>query len=246
MPSPFPGMDPYLEDPNGSNDFHVEMIVGIRAALNQDLRPGYYARIDERVYRSGPDDPGQGIFSAPPGWDIATTRFLDDQVREAYLKLIDTSNRRIVTVIELLKPMNKVVGACGLESFREHRNRILKSSKHWVEIDLLRQGYSLMPRERIPAHEYLVHISLSHRRPEGLVWPIRLSERLPVIPIPLRGKDETVPLDLQTVLEVAFDRADYDRDIDYTKEPIPPLSREWAEWADRLLREKGLRPPTAP
>jgi hypothetical protein len=237
-------MDPYLEHPNQSNDFHLEMIVGIRAALNQDLRPGYYAHIDERVDRSGPDDPGQGIFVAPPGWAGAITR-LDQHVHEGYLKVIDTSNRRIVTVIELLKPMNKVVGACGLESFRENRDRVMKSSRHWVEIDLLREGHSLMPREKLPDHEYLVFVSPSHRRPDGLFWPIRLSERLPVIPIPLRGKHETVPLDLQAVLEVAYDRARYELDIDYTKEPVPPLSEEWREWADRLLRGKGLRPPTA-
>jgi hypothetical protein len=234
-------MDPYLENPDGSNDFHVEMIVGIRAALNQHLRPGYYARIAERVYRSGLDDPGQGIFAAPPSRAVTLARF-DDQIHEGYLKVIDSSNRRVVTVIELLKPMNKVVGACGLESFREHRHRVLRSSKHRVEIDLLRQGYSFMSCEKLPDHEYLVLVSLSHRRPDGLVWTIRLSERLPVIPIPLRGKDESIPLDLQAVLGVAYDRARYDLDIDYTREPIPPLSEEWRGWADRWLREKGLRP----
>jgi hypothetical protein len=237
-------MDPYLEEPDSSNDFHIEMIVGIRAALNRDLRPGFYARIDERVYHSGPDDPGQSIFVPPRGWPITATRF-DDQVHEAYLKVIDTTNRRVVTVIELLKPINKVVGACGLESFRENRDRVMKASKHWVEIDLLRQGYSLIPREKIADHEYLVFVSPSHRRPDSLFWPIRLSERLPVIPIPLRGKDETIPLDLQAVLDVAYDRARYDLDLEYTKEPIPPLSEEWRAWADRVLREKGLRPPAA-
>ncbi len=76
-----------------------------------------------------------------------------------------------------------------------------------------------------------------------MLWPIRLSQRLPVIQIPLRPKDGDTPLDLQAVLDTAYDRAGYARGIDYKKEPVPPLSKEWKEWADRLLREKGLRPP---
>jgi hypothetical protein len=85
--------------------------------------------------------------------------------------------------------------------------------------------------------------STRDRRPKSLVWPIRLSQRLPVIPIPLQPGDDDSPLDLQALLEVAYRRARYDRVIDYTQEPVPPLTREWKEWADRLLREKGLRPP---
>ncbi len=63
-----------------------------------------------------------------------------------------------------------------------------------------------------------------------------------MIQVPLRAKESTT-LDLQVVLDAAYDRARYGRLIDYTSEPVPPLSKEWKEWADRLLREEGLRPP---
>src|SRR5262249_18247634 len=148
----FPGMDPYLENPIGSNDFHLEMITGIRAALNQHLPSGYYARIDERVYRSGPDDPGRSVLVGPLDPTIPVT-LMDDRIHDSYLKVIDTLHRRVVTVIELPKPVNKVVGSCGLESFRENRDRTMRSSRHWVEIDLLRQGYSFIPRQNLPDHE---------------------------------------------------------------------------------------------
>src|SRR5262245_8450347 len=59
MPSPFPGMDPYLESPIIWPDVHVELISGIRAALNPQLRPGYVARVELRVYISDDDDPGR-------------------------------------------------------------------------------------------------------------------------------------------------------------------------------------------
>ncbi len=65
--------------------------------------------------------------------------------------------------------------------------------------------------------------------------------RLPVIPIPLKPEDPDTGLDLQTVLDAAYDRAGYDLEIDYRKEPEPPLDAELAAWADQVLRAKGLR-----
>jgi Protein of unknown function (DUF4058) len=59
MPSPFPGMEPYLEAPEIWPDVHLELISDIRAALNPHLRPGYVARVDLRVYISDDDDPGR-------------------------------------------------------------------------------------------------------------------------------------------------------------------------------------------
>src|ERR1700730_18292250 len=59
MPSPFPGMDPYLESPVIWPDVHHELISDIRAALNPHLRPRYVARVELRVYISDDDDPGR-------------------------------------------------------------------------------------------------------------------------------------------------------------------------------------------
>jgi hypothetical protein len=67
-----------------------------------------------------------------------------------------------------------------------------------------------------------------------------------MISIPLQPGDDDSQLDLQAVLDSAYDRARYERMIDYTKEPDPPLSKEWREWADRMLHEKGLRPGQPP
>ncbi|MGL6094387.1 MAG: DUF4058 family protein, partial [Fimbriiglobus sp.] len=39
MPSPFPGMDPYLEDPTYWGGFHTNLYTGIQRALNQTLPP---------------------------------------------------------------------------------------------------------------------------------------------------------------------------------------------------------------
>ena len=59
MPSPFPGLDPYLENPALWPDVHHEIISDIRAVLALSLRPRYAARIELRVYVSDDDDSGR-------------------------------------------------------------------------------------------------------------------------------------------------------------------------------------------
>jgi hypothetical protein len=67
-----------------------------------------------------------------------------------------------------------------------------------------------------------------------------LRRRLPVIGVPLRPADPDVPLDLQSIVEQCYRNGGYD-DIDYRREPEPPLSPEDAAWADALLRQQGKR-----
>jgi hypothetical protein len=264
MPSPFPGMDPYLEKPSLWPDVHIELISAIRAALNLQLDPSYFAQIQERIYISTEDDPGRVVLSpdvqitsptlegrpatltseagvleiAEP---LVLQTLLDEEIREPYLEIIDAGSRKVVTVIEVLSPTNKFSRSQGLKSFRQKRTAIMKSRSHWVEIDLLRRGVSLALRKRIQPHEYFVQVSPVQVRTRGWVWPIQLSQRLPVIRIPLRRGDDDVRLDLQAVLDTAYDHAGYARVIDYTKVPVPSLKPPWALWSDRLLREKGLR-----
>jgi Protein of unknown function (DUF4058) len=264
MPSPFPGMDPYLERPTLWPDVHHELISEIRASLTRQLRPRYFTQVQERVYISTEDDPGRiimipviQVFSPnqgrqpriPAGGDgvelaepIVVETLLEETIREPYLEILNVENHKDVTVIEVLSPDNKVSRSQGLESFRLKRETIIKSRSHWVEIDLLRGGISLAVRKRIRAHEYFVHISpvsLRAKR-QGLVWPIRLSQRLPIIRIPLGGKEDA-QLELQAVVDTIYDRVGYDQVINYAKEPVPPLNKEWKAWADQLLRAKGLR-----
>ncbi len=62
MPSPFPGMDPYLETPDLWPDVHHELISQIRQVLNPALRPRYVARVELRLYVSDDDDPGRDVL----------------------------------------------------------------------------------------------------------------------------------------------------------------------------------------
>lgn len=158
MPSPFPGMDPFLEDPGLWPDVHHGIIFEARATLSSQLRPKYFVRIEERVYISDESVPGRTVIgpeifiAAHPGREghplrpagvqviepVEATVLLDEEIHEAYLEIIDREQRHVVAVIEVLSPTNKVRESRGRQSFERKRNEIMDSPSHWVAVDLLR------------------------------------------------------------------------------------------------------------
>lgn len=265
MPSPFPGMDPYLEEPSLWLDVHARLVGISGEFLGRSLRPNYLVRIEQRVYISDENDPGRLVMipdlriAIPParegpaflpGGDavvdvaepIEAITLIEEEIRDSYIEIVDRVDRSVVTVIEILSPTNKMSGSKGRESYEWKREAILRSPTHLVGIDLLRRGLPIPVYGGIPEHEYLVHVSRASRRPGATLWPIRISQRLPAIRIPLKTDDENIALDLQEVLTAAYDRAGYDLEIDYLREPVPALEGEWKAWAHRLLRDSGLRP----
>jgi Protein of unknown function (DUF4058) len=263
MPSPFPGMDPYLEDPDHSPDLHTRLINGIGDALSPLIRPRYVARLETRTYFPDPDDPAVTLFipdvrleftrrrasksagnvavlTPPITKPIETITMLDGEFRESRVEIVEVSNRQVVAVIELLSPSNKVGNSASQRSFHAKRQEIMNSPAHWVEIDLLRGNTSLDPlvMNRFQPHDYYMHVSNADMRPRGSVWLVQLQDRLPTIGIPLRKPDADVGLDLQSVLNTAYERAAYDLTVNYTKPPVPPLTKPQAKWAKKLTANR--------
>ncbi len=56
MPTPFPGMDPYLEHPSLWPNVHSSLIIALRDELAPQLRPRYYVAVEERTVRLGGED----------------------------------------------------------------------------------------------------------------------------------------------------------------------------------------------
>ena len=50
MPSPFPGMNPFLEKPSDWRDFHGDFIIRLRAQLADQIRPAFIAKTEDHVY----------------------------------------------------------------------------------------------------------------------------------------------------------------------------------------------------
>jgi hypothetical protein len=262
MPSPFPGMDPYLEDPELWGDVHHELIGQIRAALNPQLRPKYVARVELRVYVEDEADPGRvervpdirietgkkrpngngrgfATFNEVPEAIVAEMPW--EEIKEAYLTIKHRETGALVTVIEVVSPTNKIEHSAGRESFLKKRAEVLTSNVHWVEIDLLRKGKRIPSGPSFVSSDYRVSVCRTTERWKVKYWPISVRQRLPIVGIPLRGNDPDVPLNLGKVLNAAYDIAGYDDSINYSKAPIPPLNAADAKWANALLKKKGLR-----
>lgn len=267
MPSPFPGMDPYLEDPPLWSDVHLNLIAECQGLLSSQLRPKYVVKDEERVYISDESDEESSTKVRAPDIEVASrtgcesasfslgdeaseleilepvvaTTWFEEEVHEASLTIVDRTSGDAVAVIEILSPANKVPKSPGRESYEQKKRQVMNSPTHRVEIDLLRGQWMVKIPRKVGAPQYLIHISRRMQRPRGQLWPIRLPQRLPVIPIPLKAGDPDGRLDLQAALNAVYDRVGYDLRIDYRKEPKPRLEETLAAWADRLLKSRGLR-----
>lgn len=164
---------------------------------------------------------------------------MPDTVREAFLE-IRSQDDRVVTVIEILSPANKVPGE-GRDLYQRKRMRILGSLTNLVEIDLLRVGQPMAVRgDGYPA-PFRVLVSRAGSRPWGELYYFGVRDPIPEFPLPLQPEDEEPVVALNRLLHDLYDRAGYDLRIDYRQEPEPPLAKDDAVWADALLRQAGWR-----
>ncbi len=252
MPSPFPGMDPYLESADVWHDFHGVFVTLLRLELSRQLRGRYQVRMDDNVYVHELDAPPRQLLGRPDvqvagGPTRSTTAVvatLDapvqvevpigvDVLREKFLEIRDAGGQRLITVVEVLSPANKRPGP-DREQYLGRRRQYLTSDVNLVEIDLLRGGPRL-PAETLPVCDYLVLVSPGSNLPHAGVWPISLRDTLPVVPIPLTTEDGSAGVDLQAIFTKAFDEGGYAPAI-HQGEPETPLKSKDAAWAEGLLR----------
>ncbi len=268
MPSPFPGMDPFLEARWGGA--HTTMIVHARRQLQSQLPEGLLADIEEyfavqidydtRHYRpdvavvqtegSGVSRPGTAVLDAP---GVAVPFIAIDEPETMYrIRITSIDDDRRVTSIEILSPSNKE-SELARERFRRKQIDLLGGGANLVEIDLLiGGGWTVFVREdRIPP-DYRTPYRLCVLRadapwaPEAYKAPLEL--RLPVIRIPLRKYDRDILLDVQPLVDAAWEDGTYDR-LDYSRAPCPKLPAREENWMLARLAELGVQrslPPATP
>ncbi len=251
MPSPFPGMNPYLEQDDAWHDFHEKFLPAVAERLVPQVRPHYIVKLDEHVYvHELPPEPRRLLGRADVALATSPARTSErpavaileapalvrlpaqDVERLTFLEIRDRQTRELVTVIELLSPSNKRSGS-DREQYLAKRESLLGSRAHFVEIDLLRGGRP-MPLDERPDCTYSVLISRVEERPRAGMWPLFLQDRLPVIPIPLRHPDGDARLDLQEVLDRIYDASGYE-DYIYEGKPVPSLTTEEVIWSRQFL-----------
>lgn len=249
MPSPFPGMDPYLEGYLWP-DVHSALANKIRQQLTPLLRPKYTARLEiylaEDPWPEGEIGilyPDVEILEAPqrqsPPTVIADTLTIAPPalclpvvpavpVRLTHVEIRDTAQNRLITSIEILSPVNK--REPGLTTYRLKRQRLYQANVHLLELDLLRRGTRPFAHPRLPQVPYCLALTRAQAQ-QTEIWPIALAMPLPVIPIPLQSPDPDLPLDLQSVLTAIYEEAAYDLSLDYRQPPPPPaFSTDEADW----------------
>ena len=266
MPSPFPGMDPFLEGPAIFPGLHDSMITYLREALQRELPEPYYAEIADRVWVEvserviGPnvkvltrdDGPPKieseagGVASAISSEPVVVT-VPHDEHREPLLQIMAAvEGERLVTNIELLSPTNKMPGSQGRELYLRKQREVLDSQVHLVEIDLLRAGEhtTAVPRhlaeKKAGAFDYHVCIHRFDNLEDFFVYPIRMEQPLPRITIPLLPGHKDVTIDLQEVFERCYDTGPYRRRIRYREvTPEPSLTESQSQWvSDRLADDQ--------
>jgi hypothetical protein len=259
MPTPFPGMDPYLEHPALWPDVHNSLIVALRDAIAPQLRPRYYVAVEERIYTyepgdlvfTGRADVAVGPLVPPPTADVPeTTVAMDggmmvelamaDMIRETYLEVRAVTTNEVVTVLEILSPTNKRPGE-GRDQYLRKRRVILSSLTHLVEIDLLRSGEPMPLQRRAGTSDYQIMISRATQRPQAWLIRFNVQQFIPTFQLPLYPGDPEPVVDLNRVLHDLYERGSYDLRLNYHGAAEPPLSAADDAWAAALLREAGLR-----
>ncbi len=204
MPSPFPGMDPYLEHPDRWSTVHNRLIVAIADVLTPQLLPKYQVDIEKRIYEiigansllvGRPDVSvqqsrlSQEILTHPSATAVPTAQPIKvsvpmvEEVKEAYLEVKEAATQKVVTAIEILSPTNKK--GQGREKYEKKRQQVLSSLSHLVEIDLLRDGEPL-PVLEVPGYtDYRILVSRSDTRPIADLYAFNLPDLIPLFPIPL-------------------------------------------------------------
>ncbi|MEZ4770687.1 MAG: DUF4058 family protein [Caldilineales bacterium] len=172
--SPFPGMDPYLENTDIWPDFHDALASEIRSELNRILPPAYYARLQSRpelgivmhqgrVRRIVPDvtvihtemreatapyaTGGTTVLEVPRTQVSSAVEFRlpNEPFRHAFVEIrSSTGDHKLVTLIEILSPANKYPGS-DRQAYESKQQEILASDASLIEIDLLRYGRRVLP-----------------------------------------------------------------------------------------------------
>ncbi len=266
MPGPFPGMDPYLEDPAEWPGTHNILITFIWEAIMNSLPSDYEANVEDRCYIVGVERdtiPDVTVYPVVLNIRAAPVAAVEPdepllfrvgpiEVHESYIHVHRKEDRsRVITAIELLSPANKGANAAGRRAYVEKQKEVLGTLTHLLEIDLLRSGEHTVaiPLDAIRLHgkrDYIACLDRSLRdtidtKREFAAWPRTLRDRLPRVSVPLDHGDPDIVLDIQAVVDRYYDAGRFASRIDYRQEPYPPLGTDDRAWADALLREKGLR-----
>lgn len=263
MPSPFPGVDPYIESSGRWGDFHGGMVAAMRGALNERLPEGYAAEIELYIWFHEPDarqrrQTGPDVYvtssrrgskggARSTGGSATASSFrtlaFPSVVRRKhkYVRVVDLESNRVVTVIELLSPSNKAAGE-DRDAYLNKRSETLAAGINLVEIDLLRGGRRLPLSEPAPeVQDYYVLVCRAWEFPRFAFQTFGLREPLPEIPIPLAPDVKDIVLPLKPCADRAYDEGKYLPRLPYAQPLSPSLRKGDSAWVRQVLAARPAR-----
>ena len=227
MPSPFPGMDPYLEEEKLWPAFQHQLV----ACLHQILLPGlvdrYRARVGQRQYTTE-----QVLF----------TSIVREQHVEEFIEIRQRGDGRLVTLVDVVSPANKL-SVAGRQAYLDKRREGKACGASLVELDLVLQGQPTLEysRDGLPDWDYAVTVTKSNQPERHEIYTATLQKRLPRFRLPLAADDRDTVLDLHASFTRCYDQGGFAAQINYKTEPAVPLSVEDRRWLNDLLKEQKLR-----
>lgn len=255
MRCPFPGMDPYLENPAIWQDFHHRFVGHLGDTLSGRLPDNYSALVEQNVKLLELPKPDRGDYRpdlavlredggiTDLSWSGGATAVLEapavrtivepewEEVKEFNINIKRWPGEELITTIEFLSPWNKV--GDGRTEFWRKRRSFLRSRVNWVEIDLLVAGERPPISEPAMIGDYRAVIARPEMRPDANIYSWSVRQPLPTLPIPLRSPDGDVVVDLGEVFATMYERGRFDKPLRKLSVglPLAPLSQADREWA---------------
>jgi len=227
MPSPFPGMDPYLEEDKLWPAFQHHLVMSLYQLLLPGLADRYRARVGQRHYVTE---------------QILFTSIQREEHQEEYVEIRQRSDGRLVTLLDVASPANKTTPA-GRRVYLDKREEGKKANANLVEIDVVLQGQPMLEysRDGLPDWDYAVTVTRARQPERYEIYTATLQKKLPRFRLPLAADDRDHVLDLHIAFSRCYDQGGFDAQIDYERDPTIPLCDEDKRWLDELLKQQKLR-----
>lgn len=218
MPSPLPGMDPFLEHSKLWPPFHRHMVAAVYQTLLPGLVDRYRARVATRSYTSDV---------------VLFTSVTKEQHDEEFIEIRSRTDGRLVTLVEVVSIGNRTTTA-GRSAYQVTRTAAQAERAGVVEFDLLTQGKPAIDFDRstLPQHDHTVTVTRGGTPDRYEIYTSGVRRRLPKFKLPLAADDRDTVLDLQLAFARAYETGQFEKIINYTG-ILPPdvkLSDEDRQW----------------
>jgi len=227
MSSPFPGMDPYLEEEKLWPEFQHHLVLCLYQILLPGLVDRYRARVGQRQYVTE-----QALF----------TSIIREEHREDFIEVRQRGDGRLVTLVDVVSPVNRTTDG-GRQAYMETRKQARSGGANLVEIDLVLQGTPMLDysRENLPEWDYAVTVTRATQPERHEIYTATIQKRLPRFRLPLAADDRDTVLDLHTAFARCYDQGNFSGRVEYKRDPLTKLTDAHRKYLAQLLREKKHR-----